>query len=132
MADTLFYAATTFAAWRLDPDAITSRAVPLAALAILEVARYVLDAAKFGREASYHMWSSKLWGIALFLAFFWLLALGRDTVLISVAMFTGIVADLEGLAISLALREPRTDVPSLLHAIRSRGAIGGKERGSRP
>ena len=63
-------------------------------------------------------------GIALFLAFFWLLALGRDTVLISVAIFAGIVADLEGLAISLALREPRTDVPSLLHAIRSRSAAG--------
>jgi hypothetical protein len=31
---------------------------------------------KFGRKASYHTWSSKLWGIALCIGFFALLALG--------------------------------------------------------
>jgi CDP-diacylglycerol--glycerol-3-phosphate 3-phosphatidyltransferase len=57
VADTVFYAAATFAAWHLYPEAITRRTVPLVALALLEIGRYAFDAAKFRREASYHMWS---------------------------------------------------------------------------
>jgi hypothetical protein len=44
---------------------------------------------KFGREASYHMWSSKLWGIVLFAAFFSLLALGSDNRLVDAAIYLG-------------------------------------------
>lgn len=54
-ADTLFYAACVFAAWHLHPAAITDRTVPLLILAALEVIRYLVDFAKFQREASYHM-----------------------------------------------------------------------------
>ena len=67
-ADTLFYAACAFAAWHLYPSAITERWVPLVVLAALEVARYAVDFLKFQREASYHMWSSKAWGAALFVS----------------------------------------------------------------
>jgi hypothetical protein len=49
---------------------------PGAVLGALELGRYVFDLAKFGREASYHMWSSKAWGIVLFVAFFGLLVFG--------------------------------------------------------
>jgi len=123
-ADSLFYVAATFAAWHLHPDAITRRLAPLAALVLAEIARYALDAVRFRREASYHMWSSKLWGAALFVAFFSLLALGADTIFVSAAIYLGILADLEGLAISLILREWRSDVPTVFHALRLRGRGG--------
>lgn len=116
IADTLFYVAASFAVWHLYPEAIIDRRVPLVILVILEIARYGFDLAKFGREASYHMWSSKLWGIALFAGFYALLALGKDNILVSLMVYIGILADLEGLAISLALREWRSDVPTLFHA----------------
>lgn len=116
IADTIFYAAALFAAWHLHPSAITGRLAPLAVLAGLEIIRYAFDLVKFGREASYHMWSSKLWGVALFAAFFSLLALGTAGLPVSIAIYVGIVADLEGLAISWVLREWRTDVPTLFHA----------------
>jgi len=119
-ADTLFYAACVFAAWRLYPAAITQRLAPLAVLAALEAARYALDFLKFRREASYHMWSSKLWGIALFVGFFSLLVLGSPGAAVSCAIYVGIVADLEGLAISLVLPRWQTDVPSFVHALRVR------------
>lgn len=61
MADTLFYVAASFAVWHLYPEAIIDRRIPLVILVILEIARYGFDLAKFGREAGYHMWSSKLW-----------------------------------------------------------------------
>ena len=123
VADSIFYAAAVFAAWHLYPAAITDRSVPLGVLLLLELARYAFDFIKFGREASYHMWSSKLWGIALFAGFFELLALGRAGLAVSIAVYVGIIADLEGLAISIRLRQWQTDVPTILHALRlERGA----------
>jgi phosphatidylglycerophosphate synthase len=121
-ADTLFCLACVFAVWHLFPTAIVVRLVPLSLLVLLEVVRYVIDLAKFRREASYHMWSSKVWGIALFVGFFGVLVLGSAGVSFSVAVYVGIIADLEGLAISLALRTWQADVPSLFHALRIRSA----------
>lgn len=122
IADSLFYAAATFAAWYLHPAAIGEYIVPLLALGALELARYIFDFAKFRREASYHMWSSKLWGIALFVGFFTLLALGQSGLPVSIALYAGIIADVEGLAISIVLREWKSDVPTIVHALRLRAA----------
>ena len=122
IADTFFYAAATFAAWQLYPQVILEHWVSLAFLALLELSRYAFDLAKFRREASYHMWSSKAWGIVLFLAFFGLLALGYTGAWIAAPIYVGIVADMEGLAISLVLPKWRSDVPSIVHAVRLRAA----------
>jgi hypothetical protein len=109
-----------FAVWRLYPAAITQRAGALAVLATLEVTRYAVDFLKFRREASYHMWSSKAWGIALFVGFFGLLVLGASAFAVSCAIYLGIVADLEGLLISLVLPQWQADVPTFVHALRVR------------
>lgn len=119
-ADTVFYMAATFAVWTLHRVAISARWLPLGVLAALELARYAFDFVKFGREASYHMWSSKLWGVALFAGFFSLLALDADNAFVDAAVAIGILADLEGLAISVVMRTWRSDIPSLVHAIRLR------------
>jgi len=118
IADSIFYAAALFAAWHLHPAAIRDHAAALVALGVLEAARYAFDLRKFGKEASYHMWSSKLWGIALFAGFFALLVFGEQRLFVAAAIWIGIVADLEGLAISATLRTWRTDVPTLWHARR--------------
>lgn len=123
-ADTFFYAACVFAAWRLYPSAITDRVLSLSILVALEVLRYTLDFAKFHREASYHMWSSKLWGIGLFAGFFSLLVFGSEGVAVSAAIYLGIVADLEGVAISVILPRWQSDVPSFVHAMRIRRSAG--------
>jgi CDP-diacylglycerol--glycerol-3-phosphate 3-phosphatidyltransferase len=120
VADSLFYVAATFAAWHLYPAVIRDHLGALLVLGALELARYVFDALKFGREASYHMWSSKAWGVALFLGFFSLLALGQAGALVTLAIYLGIAADLEGLAISCVLPAWQCDVPSLVHAWRLR------------
>ncbi len=125
IADTLFYVGATFAVWHLHPSALTRRWVPLVALLAIELCRYGVDFLKFRRETAYHMWSSKLWGIALFAAFFALLALGKDGYIVDAAIYAGLVADLEGLAISLTLAQWRNDVPSLCHALRLRTSRGG-------
>jgi CDP-diacylglycerol--glycerol-3-phosphate 3-phosphatidyltransferase len=121
LADSIFYLGALFAAWHLHADALRAQVLPLAILAVLEIARYAFDLRKFGKEASYHMWSSKLWGVALFAAFFALLVFGEDRVAVPAAIWLGIACDLEGLAISATLREWRTDVPTIWHARRLRG-----------
>ena len=119
-ADSLFYAGALFAAWHLQPQALLDHRAALVALVLLEITRYAFDLRKFGREASYHMRSSKLWGLALFAGFFSLLALGRSGWPVTAAVWMGLLADLEGLAISAVLTQWRSDVPSLLHALRLR------------
>lgn len=119
-ADTAFYVACVFAAWRLYPLALTQRLAPLVALIVLEVLRYILDFVRFRREASYHMWSSKLWGVSLFVGFISLLVLGKSGAALTVSVYLGIVADLEGISISLILPRWQSEVPSLVHALRAR------------
>jgi CDP-diacylglycerol--glycerol-3-phosphate 3-phosphatidyltransferase len=121
-ADSLFYLACVAVAWHLHPGAICERWLELALLAALEVARYVFDLVKFRREASYHMWSSKFWGLCLLVGFYALLVHGHTGGLVSLAVYAGIVADLEGLVISVLLPHWQTDVPSFVHALRQRQA----------
>lgn len=122
LADSIFYVCATLVAWLLYPTVFIEHAAALLLLLALELIRYAFDFLKFRRETSYHMWSSKLWGIFLFLGFFSLLSLGQQGSLITIAIYAGIIADLEGLAISLVLAEWRADVPSLLHAFRFRSS----------
>ena len=122
LADSLFYAGALFAAWSLHREVLLAHRLGLGILFALEALRYALDFWKFRREASYHLWSSKLWGIALFVAFVALLGFGNGGAMVTVAIALGIVADLEGLAISLLLREWKNDVPTLVHALRLRSA----------
>jgi phosphatidylglycerophosphate synthase len=120
IADSLFYVAAIFAAWHLHPSILRENAGSLAVLGALEITRYLFDFLKFRREASYHMWSSKLWGIFLFLGFLTILAFGETGLFVQLAIYTGIVADIEGLAISIVLREWESDVPTLMHAFARR------------
>jgi phosphatidylglycerophosphate synthase len=119
-ADTLFYVAAAFAVWHLYPRVILEHTRALVVLGALEVGRYAFDLAKFGREASYHMWSSKAWGIVLFVAFFGVLVYGYTGGLVAMPLYVGIVADVEGLAISIVLGEWKSDVPSIFHVLKSR------------
>jgi phosphatidylglycerophosphate synthase len=120
IADSVFYLAALFAAWWLHPDMVMRHFTPLMVLLALEALRYVVDFAKFGREASYHMWSAKLWGVILFAGFFGILVFGADGLLVSLVIYWGILSDLEGLAISFVLKEWRTEVPTIAHALRLR------------
>lgn len=121
-ADTLFYMAATFAAWHLYPQVILEHYRAVLLLGALELGRYAFDLVKFGRETSYHMWSSKVWGVVLFAAFSGILAFGYTGAWVALPLYVGILADVEGLAISFILAEWKSDVPSFLHAFKSRVA----------
>lgn len=121
--DTVFCLAALGAVWLCRPDVVRDSTTLLATLLALEVLRYAVDLAKFGREASYHMWSSKLWAAVLYLSFFTVLVLGESGGWVTAALLLGIVSDLEGLLVSLVLPEWHHDVPSLIHAWRLRHSL---------
>ena len=125
VADTIFYVAALFAAWHLYPSEFRNYRGALLILGALEVARYAFDFTKFSKEAAYHMWSSKVWGVLLFSGFFSLLALAKGGPLVGVAIYAGIAVDVEGLAISMVLRRWTSDVPSIVHAVHLRRAGAG-------
>jgi phosphatidylglycerophosphate synthase len=119
-ADTVFYLSAVFAVWVLYPAVLRANMSALLLLLGLELARYVVDLYKFGRETSYHMWSAKLWNLVMFAAFVALLGFGFSGWLFAAAVWVGVASDLEGLCATFLLPEWKYDVPSAWHAYRIR------------
>jgi CDP-diacylglycerol--glycerol-3-phosphate 3-phosphatidyltransferase len=117
MADTAFYLAVLTAIILRHWPALQERLGLLIAVLALEAMRMGFDWMKFRRIASYHSYAAKLWGLSLAAAAFALLALNRGFWLLSLALLLGIFCDLEGLAISVVLRQSATDVKSLRSAL---------------
>jgi CDP-diacylglycerol--glycerol-3-phosphate 3-phosphatidyltransferase len=118
ITDSIFYCCALVAALVTAYELVRPYFPALVVLLLIEALRYVYDIRKFGKEASYHMWSSKLWGLLLFVGMWSLLVLHRGGWPVALAIFWGIAADVEGLAISMTLRKWQADVPTLWHARR--------------
>ena len=119
-ADLVFYATAAWAVWRLHPDVVRSVAIPALVIVGLDVVRHVFDFAKFGRDVAYHAWSSKVWGLSLALALVLLMGFGVSQPFIGITVILGLIAQIEGLLISVALPVWTHDVPTLIHALRIR------------
>ena len=120
--DTVFYLAAAFCAWRLQPAAIEANLLWIGLIIGTQVIDHLAELAKFGREASYHAWSARVWGLALFVALIALFASGSGALLPVAAAF-GLLSHTETLAITLVLPEWRHDVPTVFHAWRIRRAL---------
>ena len=120
--DTVFYLAIAVAAWLLHRDEIQ----PLLALIVLviatELGTNLLCLLRFRREASYHAWSARLFGAALFAALLALFAAGTPTLVVP-ALVVGLLSHAENAAITLALPEWRHDVRSVFAAWKIRRTI---------
>ena len=123
-ADTVFYLGTAAAVIICYPYVIRANRILLLALAAMEVARYCLDYIRFRKMASYHTYLAKAWGLLLIAASVSLLCFGRFPVLVTIALGWGVVCDLEGLAISMILREWAPDVKTLTRALEMRRRVG--------
>jgi CDP-diacylglycerol--glycerol-3-phosphate 3-phosphatidyltransferase len=128
-ADLVFYATAAWAVWRLQPDVVRSIAVPALIVVGLDLVRHVLDFAKFGRDVAYHAWSSKVWGLSLALALVLLMGFGIAQPFVWIAIALGLIAQTEGLVISIVLPVWTHDVPTLIHALRMRKARVGSTAG---
>jgi CDP-diacylglycerol--glycerol-3-phosphate 3-phosphatidyltransferase len=125
-ADLVFYATAAWAVWRLHPNVVRSIAIPALAVIALDVLRHVFDFAKFGKDVAYHAWSSKIWGLSLALALVLLMGFGIVRPFVAIAVVLGLIAQVEGLLISLVLPVWSHDVPTLAQAMRIRKNHLGK------
>jgi phosphatidylglycerophosphate synthase len=134
-ADLVFYATASWAVWRLHPDVVRTIAIPALIIIGLDVTRHVFDFVKFGKDVAYHAWSSKMWGLSLALALVLLMGFGIIQPFVTITVFLGLIAQVEGLLISVVLPVWTHDVPSAVHALRIRqthveSALHGKQRSS--
>ena len=125
-ADLVFYATAAWAVWRLHPDVVRSVAAPGLVVVGLDVVRHIFDFAKFGRDVAYHAWSSKVWGLSLALALVLLMGFGVSQPFGGITVILGLIAQIEGLLISVALPVWTHDVPTLIHALRIRNTPTGR------
>ena len=119
-ADLVFYGTAAWAVWRMHSDVARAVAIPALVVIGLDVTRHVFDFAKFGKDAAYHAWSAKAWGLFLALALILLMGFGIEAPFVWIAAVLGLIAQLEGLAISVVLPVWTHDVPTLFHALRIR------------
>jgi hypothetical protein len=95
----------------------------LVALLALEMARFAFDFVKFGKPASYHSYLAKAWGLVMAVSVIGVFALHRSNVLIPAALVLGILCNVEGLALSVALPVWRKDVKTPAEAWRIRKEV---------
>ena len=116
-ADLVFYATAAWAVWRLHPDVVRSIAIPGSIVIGLDVVRHVFDFMKFGKDAAYHAWSSKVWGVSLALSLVLLMGFGIVQPFVAITVVLGLIAQVEGLLISVVLPVWTHDVPTRAHAL---------------
>ena len=130
IVDTIFYVAAAIALKIAVPGAYRGLWLPLVLLIVVHVSRWTFELTKYGRIASYHMWSARVLGVLLVTAFGYAFATGRPTLLLAFAMWVAIANEMEGFAASALLPTWRSDVPSVVHAFNIRTS-GTTEVGSR-
>ena len=118
--DTIFYLVLAGATSRLHPDVLGRHAVALSLCLATLGAWFLLDFVRWRAAAGFHAWSAKLFAAALGLWAVMLYGFDVDGPWLIVACVAGTISHLEGIAISLVLRQHATDVPTVLHALRLR------------
>ena len=117
--DAVIYSTMAVCAWILWPD-ITRRELLYYAMILFSFLLPALTGlVKFGRMTGYHTWSVK---VAVFATFAGYIALYADVARwpFVLAAILAVIAGVEEILITLVLRKEKTDVRSLLDALRNR------------
>jgi len=114
ITDLIFYLSILWSAWTLYPRLVRRFAWGIALVLLLDASCHAVSFIRFGRPASTHCYSAKLWGILLFACFVDLLGFGRAGPLLWITIAWGCVADVESLLILLSARSWPSDVRGIL------------------
>jgi phosphatidylglycerophosphate synthase len=120
LVDVWFYCWVVITAWIRYAPVIRPFLLPLLLVVSTQCLAWFIDWLKFRRLSSYHAYSSKTWGITLFLAFAALFGSGYTGVLFWMAVVVGIISHVEEIAMTLVLPHWIHDVPGIVQAVRLR------------
>ena len=116
LVDTVFYVAAGIALWVAVPGVFAGASLPLTLLIVTHVSRTTFELTKYGRIASYHMWSSKALGVLMVTAMTVVFLTGHPSAFVTVTLWFTIANEIEGFAASLILPAWTADVKSIVHA----------------
>ena len=111
--DAVFWLAILITALALHFEGMAQHLGWVAGLVVVEAVIYAVNFARFGRAGSTHAYSAKLFGLFLLAAFSEVFLTGFAGGWFQAMLVVGTVAQLEGLAIALALPSWRHDVKSI-------------------
>jgi CDP-diacylglycerol--glycerol-3-phosphate 3-phosphatidyltransferase len=115
--DTVFYSSAGLTAAVLHRGEVAPWLWPLAIMFAFMVAQNVVNIVKYGRQPSYHMYSGKMWGIALVVALGCVFLSGPLDWSMEIMIALAIYNSSEDIIASLVLPEPMTDIPTMFHAV---------------
>jgi CDP-diacylglycerol--glycerol-3-phosphate 3-phosphatidyltransferase len=114
--DLVFWVSIGYASWQLHSDLLKHYNIAILFIFAMEFMCYFVSIIKFKRETCTHAYLSKLFGIAMFTAFFCLFAFGYGGVVLEAAVVIGIISHVDRILITLILPAWAFDVPSAYHA----------------
>ncbi len=124
-ADTSVYLCVAGAVWLRHCALLGPFLAPLLVVIGLMAVNWAVAMIKFGRALSFHAYSSKLWGLSLFVASVSLLGFSYAGGFLWAAIAVGIGGHLEGFAMTLILPRWAHDVSGIPEALRLRAEMRG-------
>lgn len=125
--DMIFWLSIGISTWMLYPQLIKNNAVPITIIFIMAASCYIISIIKFGKETCTHAFLSKMWGIALLIAFTSLIGFNHAGIPFALAIILGLVSHIDRLLITLILPAWTHDVPSAYHAWLIRKGVAFKK-----
>lgn len=121
--DLVFWLSIGGSAFLLDPEIIADHKIYIVAVLLMEGLCYLVSFIRFQKAPSIHAIVSKIWGITLLICFIALIGFGRAGFPFKLAIYWGLVSQLEVILILCVLPEWQSDVPSIYHAYLIRKGI---------
>ena len=115
-ADVTLYVCIAVSAWLAYKEVLISNKLPLLIVIFAQLAWWIVNLVKYGKPASYHTYSAKIWGITLLVAIVALFGFDRAQIPLWVSCIVGTIHSLEEIAMTLVLPTWTHDVLSIFHA----------------
>lgn len=121
LADAWFLGWTGFACWTVASAAIRANSIPIWTFLVLQTIGYSHDLLRYRKIAPLHAYSTKIWGVSLYIAASALLG-WHDGRWLWLTFGFGLVSFVDTLAIKMILPGCQFDVGSIRHALELRRA----------
>ncbi|WP_303822468.1 CDP-alcohol phosphatidyltransferase family protein [Apibacter mensalis] len=125
--DIIFWLSLATSTGIVRPGIIEANLIFIVGLVILEGINALISFLRFGKEASTHAYSSKFWGITLFLALISILGFNYGGFFLYLTIIVGYISYVDVLLILILLPHWMHDVPSCIHAYLIRKKINLKK-----
>ena len=122
-ADLCLYLCVLVSIWRVFPDVIVTFALPLGVTVLSQGLQWVTSLVKYGRLASYHSYSAKIWGLSLAVATVALFGFHYAGLTLWASLIIGTLHNLEEVAMTLILPNWTFDVVTIQKALQIRAQV---------